>query len=178
MPARISSRPAATDYAEYFDRYISLVPTGDLVSVYEKQLQALPALLARVRPEHETHRYAPNKWSVREVVGHLSDTERVFSYRATHISRADAHPLPSFDQDAWTPYGEYDSRTLADLTDEWITVRRCTLSLLRNMPAAGLERRGIASDRPFSVLALLCVIPGHVQYHMEHFQSDYSAAFS
>lgn len=178
MPSSVLSRPSTNDYAEYFGRYISKVPAGDLLAIYELQLAEFPALLARVSQERSTYRYAPGKWSVREVVGHVIDTERVFTYRATHFSRSDPSPLPSFDQEHWTPLGEYDSRPLADLVEEWIAVRRNSLALLRGLPAAALARRGVASENPFSTLAMLCLIPGHVQYHIERLPVDYALAFA
>ena len=177
MPSSVLSRPLVDEYAPYFARYISLVPAGDLVAVYERQLAELPALLARVGESGSTYRYAPDKWSIREVIGHLIDAERVFSYRATQFSRSDGRALPSFDQDVWTPLGEYDSRSLADLVEEWTAVRRSSSTFLRGLPSAALERRGIASEMEFSVLALLCLVPGHVQYHIDRLQTDYSAAF-
>ncbi len=177
MPATILLRPSADEHAPYFATYISMVPAGDLVSVYRTQLDSLPALLAGIGDARAGYRYAPDKWSVREVVGHLIDTERVFSYRATQFSRGDSSPLPSFDQDAWVPHGHYDSRALEDLIEEWRDVRRASLSLVRGLPSEALARRGIASNMSFSVLALVCIIPGHVAYHVTRLPTDYAAAW-
>src|SRR6476620_2194115 len=145
MPASMLARPSSADYPEYFGRYISLVPAGDLIEIMTTQIATLRALLEPVGEKGAGYSYAPGKWTVREVVGHLTDTERVFSYRATAFSRGDTQPLPSFDQVAWTPFGQYDSRTLADLLDEWTDTRRSTIALLRWMPDDGLARRGVAS---------------------------------
>ncbi|MCC6242416.1 MAG: DinB family protein [Gemmatimonadaceae bacterium] len=173
MPASILARPAITDYAPYYDNYIKHVPAGDLVAFAESQIHELRALLAGVTEAQSRFRYAPDKWSLREVIGHLIDPERVFSYRATAFSRGDAGALPSFDQAAWAPMGAYDDRGLDELLDEWETVRRATVALMRYMPEAALHRRGIASTVDFTVLALLFISPGHVGYHLDLLQRDY-----
>ena len=178
MPDIVAARPSVEDYAPYFARYVTLVPDGDLVEILRSQEHTLSRLLERVDPAREAYRYALEKWSVREVVGHLIDTERVFSYRATQFSRGDMRPLPSFDQDAWLPFGEYDARSLRELLDEWRAARANTLALLRHMPAPALRRRGIASDMEFTVLALLSIIAGHVEYHLARLPADYRAAFA
>ena len=120
--------------------------------------------------------YAPGKWTIREIVGHLTDTERVFSYRATAFSRGDPGALPGFDQAAWAPRGAYNTRTLPDLIAEWAVTRDATLALLRNMPRHGLRRSGVASGNPCTVLALLTILPGHVEYHRRLLERDYLAA--
>ena len=177
MPHQVLQRPAGDEYAPYFARYISLVPDGDLVAILQEQLTELPALLARVGEARESFRYAPGKWSVREVAGHLIEVERVFTYRATQFAHGDARALPGYDQEAWVPLGAYDGRTLADLVEEWTVARANTVAMVRGLPEGALARRGIASEMEFSVLALLCVMPGHVQYHMLRLPVDYSAAF-
>lgn len=173
MPAPLLQRPADADYFAYYARYIGLVPAGDLIDLSRQQIHDLRTLLHSLTDAQSQHRYAAGKWSVREVVGHLIDTERVFSYRATAFSRNDPSALPSFDQDAWTPYGEYDARSLPSLLDEWEAARRASLVLMEGMPAVALARYGVASENRISVLACLCILHGHVQYHIATLERDY-----
>jgi hypothetical protein len=178
MPRIITERPLVSDYAPYYGKYIRMVPEGDLVAIAEAQVEELTRALVPVDDGRSRFRYADGKWSIREVIGHLTDTERVFSYRATAFSRGDAQPLPGYDQALWNPLGEYDDRDLSELVDEWIAARCATVALMRYMPAAALTRRGIASQVEFSVLALLSILPGHVAYHIERLRHDYLEAFA
>ena len=173
MPAIIAQRPSAQEHAPYYRTYIDLVPAGDLVDIAERQIGELRTLMQPVTDAQSLTRYAEDKWSVREVIGHLIDTERVFAYRATAFSRGDTAPLPGFDQAEWTPMGGYHARTLADLLDEWEAARRSTWWLMRSMPDGALARRGVASENEVSVLALLAIIPGLVRYHMTTLMRDY-----
>jgi hypothetical protein len=173
MPSSVLARPTPADYAEYFSKYMRLVPAGDLVEIMTAQIRALRSLLEPLSDAEAGRAYAPGKWTIREVVGHLTDTERVFAYRATAFSRGDPQSLPSFDQEAWTSFGEFDSRALSELLDEWTDTRKSTLALLRAMPAAALERRGIASGNEINVLACISLLAGHVNYHIDHFRKNY-----
>ncbi|MEI2718808.1 MAG: DinB family protein [Gemmatimonadales bacterium] len=173
MPVPVLERPTTADYAAYYQRYIELVPAGDLVAILTAQRDELLALMAPISETGAGHAYAPGKWTIREVIGHLTDTERVFAYRATAFSRGDAAPLPGFDQDAWMPHGEYQRRPLPDVVAEWRAVRDATIALLRAMPSQGLAGRGVASDNPVTALAALTMIPGHVEYHLRLFRERY-----
>lgn len=117
--------------------------------------------------------YEEGKWTIREVVGHITDTERVFTYRATAFSRGDSSPLPGFDQAEWTPRGEYNARSLAEVLAEWVATRDATIALVRAMPAAGLARHGVASGATLTALAALVIIAGHVEYHLRHLSEMY-----
>jgi|CXWL01.1.fsa_nt_gi hypothetical protein len=173
MPASVLDRPGADDYAAYYQRYVELVPPGDMVAFLAAQRDELMGLMAPLTEANAGYAYAPGKWTIREVIGHLTDTERVFAYRATAFSRGDSAPLPGFDQDAWTPLGEYPSRSLPDVMAEWRAVRDATIALLRAMPTHGLARRGVASDNPITALAALTIIPGHVEYHLRQLRERY-----
>jgi hypothetical protein len=173
MPDRVMGRPAAGDYGDYYGKYMKLVPAGDLVEILRAQIGELGAILKPVTGAREGFAYAEGKWTIREVVGHLTDTERVFAFRATAFSRGDAQPLPSFDQDKWTPYGQYDKRPLKDVFAEWMDARNASISLLRGIPESGLSLRGVASGNPLTALAALVMLAGHVQYHIDHLKSDY-----
>lgn len=160
------TRPAAGEYAPYYGTYIDKVPEGDLLQILENQRRETRSLLGGLSDAKALHRYAPGKWSVKEVVGHLTDSERVFSYRALRFARGDAKPLPGFDENSWVPPGKFDARPLEDLAAEFDAVRRATIALLRTFDAEALQRRGVASDNPVSVRALAYIIAGHERHHV------------
>ena len=178
MPKIVLGRPRADEYAEYYGRYISKLPAGDLVAIMADQVASLNALLRPLDPARAGYRYAPGKWTVREVVGHLIDVERVFGYRATSISRGDPAPLPGYDQDQWLPMGRYDERTMPDLLDEWEAARHANIALLRAMPVEALDRQGTASGVAMSARALIHVPVGHQIYHVDFLRDRYRAAFA
>ena len=166
MTAAAIPRPVAAEYAPYYGRYIDKVPDGDLLRTLEDQGRETQAVLAGLSEAKALYRYAPGKWSVKEVVGHVTDTERVYSYRALRFARGDATALPGFDENAWVPAGSFDARSLADLAAELDAVRRATLALFRGLDAAALARRGTASDNAVSVRAIAWIIAGHERHHV------------
>lgn len=176
MPASILSRPSTDEYAPYYERYISRVPAGDLVTQLATQGTNFATVFRAIPESRAGFRYAPGKWSLREVVGHLIDTERVFTFRAISFARGDQNPLPSFDQDAWIPPAQFDDRTLHDLVDEWASVRAATVAMVRGLPEDALARRGTASGVSFTVLALLHIPPGHLTVHEELARTLYGVA--
>ncbi|MGH9465698.1 MAG: DinB family protein [Thermoanaerobaculia bacterium] len=166
-------RPDVADYAPYYRRYVDLVPAGDILEQLAAEHPQSLALLATVSAERETFRYAPGKWSLREVVGHLVDAERVFAYRALHFARGDAAPLPSLEQDEWAAISNAGERPLAELLAEWSAVRTVTLATFRGLDAAAWERRGVASGNSFTVAALAYIILGHELYHRHGLEQRY-----
>jgi hypothetical protein len=166
MTAAAIPRPAAAEYDPYYGRYIDKVPEGDLLRTLEAQARETQALLAGLSDAKALHRYAPGKWSIKEVIGHVADTERVYSYRALRFARADATALPGFDENAWVPAGNFDARPVADLAAELDAVRRATLALFRGLDAAALARRGTANDAAVSVRAIAWIIAGHERHHV------------
>jgi len=166
VTAAVIPRPAAAEYASYYARYIDKVPEGDLLRTLENQARETQALLAGLSDAKALHRYAPGKWSIKEVIGHVTDTERVFSYRALRFARADATALPGFDENAWVPPGKFDARSLKDLAAELDAVRRATIALFRGLDAAALARRGTANDNAVSVGAIAWIIAGHERHHV------------
>jgi DinB superfamily len=164
----VAVRPESAEVPAGYAGYVGKIRDGeDLMTVMESQLDEVRAAFGRFPEARGSHRYAPNKWSVKELLGHLSDVERIFTYRALRFARGDATALPGFDENAYTPAMEADRRTLADLLEEWVDVRRATLSFLRGLPADTWARRGIANGKEISVRALAYAIPGHVRHHLE-----------
>ena len=166
-------RPDAGEYAAYYGRYISLVPEGELVQILEEQWRSTAAMLASLSEEQGDLRYAPGKWSIKEVVGHVADTERVFSYRAAHFSRSDPAPLPSMEQEVWTAGAESGRRTLASLAEELVAVRGATLALVKSLSPTQATRRGIASNNEVSVRALAYLCAGHQEHHLRVLKERY-----
>jgi hypothetical protein len=173
MNTRIVGRPEPDEIPAHFVGYIERVPEHDPVMVCASQIEETMALLRGVSETDATYRYGRGKWSIKEVVGHLADTERIMSYRALRIARGDVTPLPSFDENAYVPVANFDNRSLADLVGELRTVRAATLALLRTFDADAWRRRGTASGKPVSVRALGFMIPGHERHHVEVLRTRY-----
>jgi hypothetical protein len=177
-PAFTVTRPQAGEYAPYYDRYISLIQGDDVLNTLDQQRREMMLLISCRDDEEGDFRYAPEKWSAKEVIGHVCDTERIFAYRALRISRADATPLEGFEQDDYVRNGPFAQRPLADLVEDFIAVRRATLSLLRNLDEAAWSRRGIANKNEVSVRALAYIIAGHELHHRRILEEKYFAGRS
>ncbi len=166
--------PAPEEYAPFYAGYVNRIGQDeDILAILEEQLQSTPALLRRVDESRGTFRYAAGKWSIKEVIGHLADTERIMSDRVLRIGRGDPTPLPGFDEDAYVPAMEADARALHDLVSEWSDVRRATLALFRGLPSAAWARRGIANGTTVSVRALAYIVAGHERHHLETLRNRY-----
>ncbi len=168
-----TSRPEPTEYAPFYGRYVGQVPNGDIVESLSTQLDATLRLLRALPEEKGGVRYAPGKWSVREVLGHLIDAERIFTYRALRFARADETALASFDENAFVANASFDERTMASLLDELEAVRRASILLFAAMNAAEWMRRGVASGNPMSVRAAAWVTAGHELHHLDILKSRY-----
>ena len=167
-------RPEADEHDPYYARYIDRVPDGvDLLALLAERRETTAAMLGSVPQDRRSYRYAPGKWSVKEVVGHLSDSERIFAHRAFRIARADATPLPGFDENAYVPVARFDELGLDQVAEEWVAVRQATLALFRNFPAEAWVRRGTANGSGISVRALAYVIAGHEIHHVETLRTRY-----
>jgi hypothetical protein len=167
------ARPAPTDYAPYYGTYINQVSEGDVLAVLAGQIDDTAALLRAVPQARWTHRYAPGKWSVSEVVGHLADTERIFAYRALRFARNDATPLAGFDENQYVPPANFDTRPLRDLTEELRAVRLASLALFRGLDDAALARRGTANKVEIAVRAFPWIIAGHERHHVKVLRERY-----
>lgn len=166
-------RPGADEFAPYYAGYIARVPPGGLVSVLEEERGGPRRMLEGLTDAQAEHAYAPGKWTIKEVMGHVTDTERVFAYRALRIARGDATPLPGFDQDAYVPAGAFGGRTLESLLDEFEAAREATVRLLGGIPEEAWLRRGVASGHTVSVRALACMAAGHELHHRTLLEERY-----
>ncbi len=167
-----TERPKPGEYNAYYDRYISLIPGSDIVATLAAELPKTVALLSAHDREGEL-RYAPDKWTVKEVIGHMNDTERIMTYRAVRIARGDRTPIEGFEQDDYIRGGPYADLRLADLIDEFKSVRAATLTFFRNLRAGDWTRRGIANQNEISVRALAYVIGGHELHHRHLLEEKY-----
>ena len=174
-PAFTVARPQPGEYAPYYSRYVSLVEGEDILSTLDQQRRQTMMLLSGREEEDGNFRYAPEKWSAKEVLGHVCDTERIFAYRALRISRSDATPMEGFEQDDYVRNGPFAHRALSDLVEDLIAVRRATLSLLRNLDEAAWTRRGTASKNEVSVRGLAYIIAGHELHHRRILEEKYFA---
>ena len=168
-----TERPGADEHAPYFSQYTGEAPGGDLVEALEKQATDVASLIKGVPAAREGHRYAQGKWSIREVIGHIADSERVFAYRLMRIARGDTTALPSFDENLIAKNSDADVRTLADLGEEFTAVRRATVMLVRSMQDEQMLRRGTASGKGISARALVWIIAGHAQHHVTMLRERY-----
>ena len=166
-------RPERSEAAEYYFTYIDLVPEGDIRELLETQIPEITAFLSQVTPERVDYRYAPDKWSIREVLGHLIDTERLFVLRAFWFARGFDTPLPSFDQHVAVQYAGSGERPWQSLVDEFLSLRKSTVLFFRHLPQEAWLRRGVASDNPFSVRALAYMGVGHVTHHAKILRERY-----
>jgi hypothetical protein len=158
-------RPETTEYADYYGSYISKVPGTDVLKVLEAQrLQMLQMFTGRSERDGD-FRYAPGKWTVKEVLGHVTDTERIFSYRALCIARGEKKSLPGFEQDDYVRDGGFGERTLRDLAEEFGAVRSASIGLFRSLNEAAWERRGVANQKEVTVRALAFITAGHQMHH-------------
>lgn len=159
-------RPLADESIPYYHGYIAKVAGENLGEQLPAQIQELDRMFEHVTDRAALARYADGKWSIKEVVGHLSDTERIFGYRLLRIARADPTPLPGYDENAYVPAGDFDRRPLNTLLDELRAIRLSTRAMIEGLPLEAWTRRGVANGKPISARALAYIIVGHVNHHM------------
>lgn len=170
-----SERPSPGEYPSYFEGYVSLVPEGDVVETLSRQIEETVSLLGGVSEESAGESYEPGKWSVKELVGHVIDAERVFAYRVLAIARGDDQPLPGMDQEVYVRHADFNGRTLESLVAEFGRARASTLDLLRHLDEAAWARRGVANGNESSVRALAHVMAGHEAHHVRVLRERYLA---
>lgn len=163
----LAMRPTEAEYAPYYAAYVSRVEDGRLLETMTAQPAILRALVGAMDDDRAALPSAPGKWSLKDLLNHVNDAERVFAMRLLWFARAPDASLPSFDQDAWAPMADAQRRSLTDLCDEFDAVRGATRTLLESLPEAAAARQGIASGHPVSVRALAWIIVGHAQHHIE-----------
>lgn len=175
MPATQTSvpRPQPDEHAPYYSRYIDLVPGDDALPALRSQIEETLAPFARMDDKGGEHRYAPGKWSVKQVLAHVCDAERVFTYRALRIARKDATPLPGFDENAFADASAADLRPLAKIVAELRAVRAATVALYEGFEPDAMIRRGTANDAPFTVRALAWIAAGHERHHRQILRERY-----
>ncbi len=166
-------RPQPGEYSPYHDNYISLVKDNDVLTALDDQRRQMVLLLSGRTEADGDLRYAPEKWSLKEVIGHINDTERIMSYRALRISRSDATPIEGFEQDDYVRNAPFAHRPLSDLIEDYIAVRRATISLFRNLDEPAWTRRGVANKSEISVRALAYIIAGHELHHRRIIEEKY-----
>ncbi len=168
-----AQRPLENEYAAYYAPYLAQVPEGDILDTLRNQRLETLQLMAGITEANAAFRYAPDKWSIKQVLGHVTDGERVFAYRALCIARGEEAPLPRFDENRFAELGGHDQRTLADIAREYDHVRIASLDLFGSFDQDAWVRLGNASNFPVSVRALLWIIAGHEKHHMQIVRDRY-----
>lgn len=175
-PRTARMRPGAGEYAPYYEKYVSLIQGDDVLDVIEAQRMQMGRLLAGRGEREGNFRYAAGKWSVKEVIGHINDAERIFSYRALRIARGDTTPLAGFEQDGYVQTGGFGERTLAELAEEFEAIRSASVLLFRSFGAEAWARQGVASNAAVTVRALAYIIAGHELHHRRILEERYFSA--
>lgn len=166
-------RPEPNEAHHYYSRYIDLVPSDDVIHALETQLGETVAFLGGISEEQSRHRYEPDKWSIRQLLNHVNDTERIFLFRALWFARGFPSSLPGYDQDIGVAGSGADEVSWADQVEEFRSIRLASLALLKNLPSEAWLRRGIANDSPATVRALAYILAGHVAHHTEILRTRY-----
>ncbi len=167
------TRPQTSEYAEYYSRYVDLVPDGDVVAILKSQLDETSALLETISDDKCLHSYAPEKWTIKQLVNHINDTERVFTGRALWFGRGFTDALPSFDQDIAVAGASANDIPWSSLKEDFANVRKSTISFFETLSTEGWSRSGVASDNPVTVKALAYIIAGHVAHHRNILRERY-----
>lgn len=162
-----STRPQPSEYSPSHENYIRRVPEGDIVDLLEKQIEETLAFVRPLAEREATSRRKPGEWNIKEIIGHLSEGERIISCRALRFARADYQPLPGWDQDDYMRESNFNERTVKDLAEELEHLRRANIALFRSFSAEAMARRGKADDKEVTVRALLYILAGHERHHLE-----------
>jgi len=173
--SNLTERPTKEEYGGHFDTYINAVPEGNIVDILAEDLKSTSEFLSDLPLEKAEYRYAADKWTIKEVIGHIADTERIMSYRLLRIARGDSTPLPGFDQDEYMKHVNFNASSLTDLIADYIAVRKATLTLVQSLADEAWARTGTASNSVMSVKALAYVIAGHGIHHIRIVKDRYLA---
>jgi hypothetical protein len=169
----VIARPKSSEYAPYYDDYVALVPAGDVVVLLERGADAMAGLLREIGEEGALFRYATGKWSIKEVAGHVCDTERVYAYRALRFARLDPTVLPGFEQGDFVAHGGFDARPLESIIAELRAVRAASVALFKGMAPEMFDRKGRASGFEFTVRSIPYILAGHELHHMNVIKTRY-----
>jgi hypothetical protein len=172
-PALMIARPQAGEYAPYYERYISLIQDDDILATLDRQRGQMVQMLCGLSEADGDFRYAAEKWNVKEVMGHVCDSERVFAYRALRIARGDTTPMEGFEQDDYVKNGPFARHPIAEVIEDYIAVRRATISLFRSLDEVAWSRRGVANKNEVTVRALAYMIAGHEMHHRRILEEKY-----
>jgi hypothetical protein len=169
------NRPEKTEYAEYYERYVSLVEESDIVAVLEKQHAEMQEIFQTISEEKSHFAYGAEKWTIKELIGHLTDGERIFAYRALRISRADETPIEGFEQDGYIENSNFNNTPFSALTEELLLARKSNLIFFKYLLDEAWSRTGTASGNPVSVRALAFIMAGHIRHHLNILNERYLA---
>jgi hypothetical protein len=173
----MGKRPATDEFSPFYGGYIGLVPDGDEGEKLQEQLEEIKAFVQGITEDQGNYRYAAGKWSIKEVIGHITDNERIMSYRLLRIARGDRTSLPGYNQDEFMAGAPFDRLSLGELLDDFIAVRKATCSLIRSLAEETWDNRGFANDLEISARALIYVIIGHPIHHLNVIKERYLTAF-
>jgi hypothetical protein len=168
-------RPSPAEHAQFYAKYIARVPAGDIVDILRDQIAETASFLRRIPDERTVTGYAPGKWTIRDIVGHVADTERIMTYRALRFARGDETPVPGFDENTYVPTAGASSREMEDLVHELEIVRAATVALFAGLPVDAWRRTGSANGTPVTVRALAAIVAGHERHHVAIIRERYLA---
>ncbi len=169
-------KPDINEYYEYYHRYITLVPDTDIIDFLRLQNETVNNLFKPLIGSYEGFRYEAGKWSIRELLGHLVDTERIFACRALCIARGEVQPLPGYDQDKYVETGEFEMRSLTNILEEFTALRESNIILFSSFREAQLRLIGTANEHKLSAGAAIAIIAGHTEHHLSILRSRYLPA--
>ena len=173
MASSLRTRPESSEYAPFYHGYVALVPEGDVVATLRQNTRELLDTVASIPEERGGFRYGEGKWSIREVIGHVIDAERIFTYRALRIARSDTTPLAPFDENEYVKTAGSEARTLSNLARELGAVREASVQLFESFPDEAWGRSGVASGKNISVRALAYITTGHAMHHLRILRERY-----
>lgn len=173
METILTEKPHPDEYPGHYTHYVSLVPEGNILETFESQSALTHEFLSSIPEALGDHTYAFGKWSIKDLVGHLIDTERIFSSRAMRIARGDKQALPGFEQDDYVKNGYFFKRTLKDLVDERLMLRAANMKMFRSFDKITMMERGIANDNEITVRAIIYLLTGHEIHHMNFIKENY-----
>ncbi len=166
-------RPTPEEYPEYYNQYLNLVKDGDIINILEEQSLYVQKFIASIPEEKGDSTYGFGKWTIKEVFGHLIDSERILTYRALRIARRDKQPLPGYEQDDYVKNAKYYRKTLKEIADEMLLLRAANLKFFESFDSEDMIQRGVANDQELTVRAILYILAGHELYHINFIKDNY-----